>query len=88
MVSPLNKEGLIQGMTFEASDNRVVWVSVFLGFLPVRLELSGSDRFTSENDVGQDVVRTFFQTETCRGLHGSSDTCVSGRSPTTVNECR
>lgn len=60
MVSPLNKEGLIQGMIFEASDNIVVWFSVFLWFLPVRLELSGSDRFTSENAIGQDVIGTCF----------------------------
>ena len=86
MVSPLNKGGLSQGMTFEASDNGVVWFSVLLGLLAVRLELSGSDRFTLENAFGQDVIRTFFQTETCRGLHGPSDTCVGGRGPTAVNK--
>lgn len=57
MVSPLNKEGLIQGMTFEASDNRVVWFNVSFGFLPVRLKLSGSNRFMLENAIVQDIGR-------------------------------
>lgn len=79
MVSPLNKEGLIQGKTFEASDNRVVWFGVLLGFLPVRLELLGSDRFTSENAIGQDVIRTFSRLK-------PAEVCTALQTPVSLEE--